>query len=219
MTSLNARDVYFGTYLKFFTDGKKYGAALSGPDNAIGDIGTIEWDQDANGRQQAWLVNPYSIRVGHFSPADSYNLAVYQAKGWTMRYVLSFVALTVGKSKNDYWGEIALIAYNPRYEDEIGAFLKTFSKRMGEGFRPNPDLDSDSLERAIADPTSWTTTQKIALPKFDSDTMMVKDHRTLHDKLLDKARSRNLGCYIISWAFIALLVLAAIYGLHLLGLF
>ena len=55
MTSHKPGDIYFGEYVRFSTSDKKAGAALAGPDNAVGDIGTIEFVLDDSKRQVAWL--------------------------------------------------------------------------------------------------------------------------------------------------------------------
>jgi len=64
MTSHKPGDIYFGEYVRFSTSDKKVGAALAGPDNAVGDIGTIEFVLDDSKRQVAWLKNPYGQLVG-----------------------------------------------------------------------------------------------------------------------------------------------------------
>ena len=72
MTSHKPGDIYFGEYVRFSTSDKKGGAALAGPDNAVGDIGTIEFVLDDSKRQVAWLKNPYGQLVGFLNNHDSY---------------------------------------------------------------------------------------------------------------------------------------------------
>ena len=79
MTSHKPGDIYFGEYVRFSTADKKVGAALAGPDNAVGDIGTIEFVLDDSKRQVAWLKNPYGQLVGFLNNHDSYNAAVMGA--------------------------------------------------------------------------------------------------------------------------------------------
>ena len=123
MTSHKPGDIYFGEYVRFSTSDKKVGAALAGPDNAVCDIGTIEFVLDDSKRQVAWLKNPYGQLVGFLNNHDSYNAAVMAAKGWELHYVLSFTAYSEEPEPGEYWGQVALIAFAPRYAEEINVFL------------------------------------------------------------------------------------------------
>ncbi len=67
----SARDLYFGAYLRVEAPDRKLMSQLAGPDNAVGDIGSIEWDTDSHARQQAWLVNRFGNRIGCLSASDS----------------------------------------------------------------------------------------------------------------------------------------------------
>ena len=219
MAHFNASDVYFGSYARFVATDKKMGAALSGPDNAVGDIGTVEFQFDDDKRQQAWLKNPYGARIGHLDPLMSHKLAIYQAKGWELRYVLSFTAFSDGGESGTYWGEAAVIAFAPRYAEQFEQFLKAFSRRAADGLRPSPDLHASTVETIANDPSSWQPGAKVKMPQGSGRTAILKDHRTLHDKLLDQARSKNPGCDVVSWAFIIALIAFAAWILHSLGLF
>ncbi|WP_455163856.1 hypothetical protein [Slackia exigua] len=219
MAASSARDLYFGAYLRVEAPDRKLMSQLAGPDNAVGDIGSIEWDTDSHARQQAWLVNRFGNRIGCLSASDSYKIAVYRAKGWTLSYVLSFVAIDESKGTNEYWAQAAVIAFDPRYEATFGAFLKQFSERAGEGFRPDPELSREAVRTLAADPASFRLTGKVKIPKNGSTTVIVKDHRTPHDRILDQARAGNKGCYAVSWLFIAALIAVAAFIAHTLGVF
>lgn len=219
MPTANTRDGYFGQYLRFDTASKRDGAALAGPNVAVGDIGEIRFVLDENKRRIAWLRNPYGQLIGHLSSLDSYNLAVIEAKGWELRYVLSFTAYSEQPEPGCYWGEVALIAYDPRNAGAMETFLKVFAKAVGDGLRPNPELSGDALTQMLADPANWKSTSKVKLPSNGDGTAVLKDHRSVHDKLLDMARSRNVGCYVVSWAFILALVALVVFGVHSCGLF
>ncbi len=218
MAPTNASDVFFGAYLRFDTADKKDGAALAGPDNAIGDVGEIAWQLDDYKRQQAWLKNPYGHLIGHLSVADSYQLAVYHAKGWTIRYVLSFTAYSEEPEPGVYWGQVAVFAYAPRYAEAFDAFVRRFAEKAGDGLRPDPELGDADVAAVLADPASWNPTSKVKIPQSSGRTAILKDHRSMHDKLLDKGRSGNIGCYIIGWAFILGLVALVVWFIHSLGI-
>ncbi len=219
MAHFNASDVYFGTYARFSTTDKKSGAVLAGPDSAVGDIGTITWRLDEEKRQQAWLQNPYGAEIGFLDARISHTLALYKAKGWTIRYVLSFTAYSDSPKTGGYWGQAAIIAYAPRYAEQFDQFVKAFAERAGEGLRPDPDLNPQAVEAIANDPASWKPGAKVKIPQGDGHNAVLKNHRTLHDKLLDQARRKNIGCYIVGWAFIFAIVAAFVWLLHSLGLF
>lgn len=161
MTSHKPGDIYFGEYVRFSTSDKKVGAALAGPDNAVGDIGTIEFVLDDSKRQVAWLKNPYGQLVGFLNNHDSYNAAVMAAKGWELHYVLSFTAYSEEPEPGEYWGQVALIAFAPRYTEEFNVFLKAFAKAAGDGLRPDPKLSNDSIVSVLANPAEWKPSSKI----------------------------------------------------------
>lgn len=219
MAHFNASDVYFGTYARFVSPDKKTGAALGGPDNAVGDIGTIEWKLDQDKRQQAWLKNPYGALIGHLNPMVSHTLAIYKAKGWEIRYVLSFTAYSDDVAWSEYWGEAAIIAFAPRYAAQFEQFLSAFASRAADGLRPDPDLNPQAVEGIANNPSSWQPGAKVKIPQGDGRTAILKDHRTLHDKLLDQARRKNPGCYVIGWAFIFAVIAGVVWLLHSMGLF
>lgn len=220
MAFVNAADVYFGAYARFSTTDKNAGAVMAGPDNAIGDVGSFEFRLDENKRSIAWMKNPYGKTVGMLDPSMSYTLEVLQAKGWKLYYILSFVVFSEypNADLNSYWGEVAVIAFSPRYEKEFGCFLSEFSRRVAEGTRPNPVLTTAEVEGILGAPKSWKPSVFVDLPKFDGNTVLIKDRRSMHDKLLDQGRGKNPGCYLISWLFIFALVGGLAWILHSLGI-
>lgn len=218
MAATNASDVYFGTYARFDTENKKVGAVLAGPDNAVGDMGDIVFELDEKKKQQAWLKNAYGKKIGFLDSSMSYKLAVFQAKGWTLRYVLSFAAYSEQPEPGAYWGQVAVIAYAPRVAEQFDEFVKVFAIQAGEGLRPDPDLGRTGVEKVLSSPKSWTSPNKVKI-STTGKTAILKDHRSMHDKLLDQGRKKNIGCYIISWAFIAVLVVLAAWLLHSFGVF
>lgn len=219
MASTNASDTYFGSYARFQTADKRSGALLASSDNAVGDIGEIVWKLDERKRQQAWLENPYGQTIGCLDHADSHKLALCHAKGWILRYVLSFTAYSEEPAPGVYWGQVAVFAYPPRYRDEFDTFVKAFAKAAADGSRPDPSMNAAGVARVLADPNGWTPSNKVKIPKGDGRTVILKDHRSAHDKLLDKSRSGNIGCYIVSWAFLLALVAGVVWLLHSMGLF
>lgn len=219
MTALNASDIYFGTYATFQTKDKNSGAALAGPDNAVGDKGTIEWKLDEHKRRQAWLVNPYGQTIGYLDQDMSHTLAVLQAKDWEITYVLSFTAYSETFGENAYWGQVAIIAYSPRYAESFQSFVASFAQEAAQGLRPDPSLSARSAEEIAKDPSCWKPSNKVKMPDSEASCVILKDHRSMHDKVLDLGRSRNIGCYIVSWAFILGIIACILWLLHRMGIF
>ena len=219
MVTANPSDLFFGCYARFETVDKKAGAALVGPDNAVGDIGEIVWDTDSDKHQQAWLQNPYGDCFAFLDKHTSYKLAIYRAKGWIIKYVLSFTAYSEQPDPGVYWGQAAIIAYPKRYEETFSTFLQSFAHATGEGLRPDPELNPSLIQQILNDPQSWKPSQKVKFPKDSKGTVILKDHRSLHDKLLDQGRQRNIGCFIASWVFLLGVVALIAYVAHIFGLF
>ena len=141
------------------------------------------------------------------------------AKGWELHYVLSFTAYSEEPEPGEYWGQVALIAFAPRYTEEFNVFLKAFAKAAGDGLRPDPKLSNDSIVSVLANPAEWKPSSKIKIPRGGGRTAILKDHRSVHDSMLDAARSKKVGCYIVSWAFILAVVTLVVWALHKFGLF
>lgn len=217
MTPLNASDIYFGMYATFQTADKRSGAALAGPDNAVGDRGTIEWRLDERKHRQAWLVNPYGQAIGFLDQDVSHALAVLQAKDWEISYILSFAAYSEGLGENAYWGQVAIIAYSPKYAESFRSFVTSFAREAAQGLRPDPSLSARLAEEIAKDPSSWKPSSKVRIPDSEASSVILKDRRSMHDKVLDLGRSKNVGCYIVSWAFILGIVACAIWLLHRIG--
>ena len=40
---------------------------------------------------------------------------------------------------------------------------------------------------------------------------VLKDHQSMSEKMIEQGRARNKGCYVVSWAFIIVVVLVIAY--------
>ena len=104
---------YAGAYKRFDTVSKKEASALVGADNLVGDRFSIEFKVE-NGVVTAWMKNKFDALVGYFNPEVSRQLQIYDARGWKITALMSFVAYVDTPSPGEYWGEAALICYDPR---------------------------------------------------------------------------------------------------------
>lgn len=203
---------YFGCYETFHTTGKDQGGALLSADNLVGDEFTVEMELGEDGHA-AWLVNRFGKRVGFFSPSFSRKLGIMQAEGMVVKAVLSFVAYSAEPEPGQYWGEAAVIAYAPAYAKEFERFIENVGARMADSVRTNIAFDSTAIDRIIDSGGEWVPSQTVPLPKKRKGMMVMKDKRSLTDKLVEQGRSRNKGCYVASWLFIIIVVALIVWGI------
>lgn len=204
---------YFGHYENFEAVSKKEAAQLLGADNLVGDIYEIE-NEIIDKEHRAWLISRFGKRVGYFKPKVSRELGVKAAQGMTCRAILCFVAFTDHPDDGHYWGEVALICFNPAYAAAFEKFIANISKRIGDGVRPAIDLDGKSIQQIIDSNGEWAPTQNLPLRKNDKGTAIIKSRRSISDKLIEQGRAGNKGCYIVSWIFLLVLVAFLLFGLY-----
>ena len=208
---------YEGLYARFDTVSKSEGSLLMGPDNIVGADYEVFFKTE-EGRVVAWLKNRFGKEVGYCDTNASRKAQLANARGLNMRAVLSFVAYSDNPDPGCYWGEVALFFFNPAYEAEFNAFIDRCAAKIGEGIRPNIDLSKNQVQKAVSDP-SWLPSDTVALPKKEVGFAVLKDHQSMSEKMIEQGRAKNIGCYVVSWAFIIVVVAAIAYGLHTLGLF
>ena len=209
---------YIGTYQTFQTVSRKEAADLIGADNLIGDRYTIECTIE-DGIQKAWLVNRFQRRIGFFEPAYSRSLSILKAQGMELTALLSFIAFTDHPEPGYYWGEAAVIAYDPAYRGAMEPFIAGLSKEMAKGRRPRVHLETKGVDQIIQSQGSWLPTDTVPYPAKKKGTALVKTHRSITERLVEESRKGNKGCYLLSWAFLLAVVAAIIFGLKSCGVF
>ena len=212
-----ADNSYTGFYARFDTVSKKEGALLMGADNIVGDDFEVFFKTD-DGTVTAWIKNKFGAEVGYLDIDASRKLQLANARNQAIRALLSFVAYSDNPEPGCYWGQMALFCYNPAYSKEFDAFIDRCSKRIAEGIRPKIDLGSQAVQKIVTE-TDWMPNETISLPKKETGSAVLKDHISMSEKMIEQGRSRNVGCYVISWAFIILVIVAIAFGLHAIGLF
>lgn len=203
---------YNGFYAHFETPSKKEGSLLMGPDNLVGDDYQIYFKNEGD-RPVAWVKNKFDAEVGFFDVDASRKIQLALARDQKVRALLSFVAYSDTPDPGLYWGEMAVFCYNPAYAEEMDAFIGRISKKMIEGVRPNIDLGSQAVSK-IFEEKDWVPTDTVPLPTKKTGMAVLKDHQSMSEKMIEQGRARNKGCYVVSWLFIALVVIAIIYGLY-----
>lgn len=209
---------YFGTYQTFQTASRKEAAGLIGADNLVGDFYQIECTIE-DGVQKAWLINKFNARVGYFDPAFSRQLSLLKAQDLVMVGLLSFVAFTDTPEPGHYWGEAAVIAYDPLEKESFGAFVDFVSGSLKKGIRPVIALKEDAVNRIVQSKGAWEPKDTLPLPASKKGTAYIKTRQSLTDQLVEQSRKGNKGCYVASWAFLLCAVTAIIFGLKSCGVF
>lgn len=211
-------DQYFGTYQTFETVSKKDAAVLLGADNLVGDRYTIEIELDGDAHK-AWLISRFDQRIGFFDGNFSRRLSILKANGLELTAILSFVAYTDMPEPGHYWGEMAVIAYNPAHKEAFERFITTVCMRMFDNVRTRVNFDAEGVERIISSGGSWVPEQTVPMPSKKKGTVIMKSKRSVSEKLIEQGRKGNKGCYVVSWAFIIALVAALLFGLKACGVF
>lgn len=213
---------YSGSYERFDTVSKKEAAVLVGADNLVGDRFSIEFRTE-DGVAIAWMKNKFNALIGYFNPEVSRQLQICEARGWKITALLSFVAYVDTPSPGEYWGEAAIICYNPQNNAEaFETFISTISSMMQEGIRPDVSLSSDGVSHVVEESGRWKPTARVPYPDKDYGMVILKCRRKFSEKLIEQGRAGNKGCYAISWIFIAIIAIAliagAFFGLRSLGI-
>lgn len=209
---------YFGRYARFDTLSKKDAAALINADSIVGDLFDVEIVHE-NGQRRAWIKNKFGTRVGFLDAEMSHKLSVSEARGWKNVALLSFVAFSEKPEPGVYWGEAAVISYDPKDKDIFEPFLQRIGKLMASGLRPQIDLGTSAIKQLRENPNSWMPNERVPLPSKERGTAILKSRQSVSEKLIEQGRRKNIGCYIIGWGFIlALATLIVIVGRSLLNL-
>lgn len=203
---------YFGKYERFEVPNKKDAGLLMGADNIVGDVYDIECKLN-NGVYTAFLVNRFNQKPACFDSSMSRKISILQAKGMDCKAILSFVAFTDYPDNGHYWGEVALICYNPAYSAAFLKFITNVAKRMEDGLRTQVNLGSEGLEKIIASNGEWVPKQTVPMPDKTKGTAIMKSYKKISERIIEQGRRGNIGCYIISWIFLISLVTLIIFAI------
>lgn len=209
---------YFGTYARYDTANKRDAAVLLGADSVVGDIFEIEFVVE-NGTRVAWMKNRFGVKVGYFDATISHQLSLCDAKNWQIVALLSFVAFTEQPAPGHYWGEAALVSYDPANSALFIPFVNRLAARIAEGVRVEVALQQKALEQLSAAPDTWLPTGRSPLPTRKPGTVILKSRKKVTERLIDHGRKGNIGCYLVSWLFILGLVAIVLFSLKSCGVF
>ena len=209
---------YFGTYHRFETASKKEAGRLLGADNLVGDLYHIDCTMEG-AAHKAWLVSRFDQRIGYFDEDFSRDLSILAARDLTLVAVLSFIAFTESPEPGHYWGEVAVVAYEPAQADDFETFVQNVALRMQDGIRTNVSFEPDGVNRIVESRGTWIPEKTIPLPQKEKGTVIMKSRRSLSERAIEQGRKGDKGCYLVSWAFLLALVAGTLFAMKSCGMF
>lgn len=215
-----AADNYFGTYARFSTVSKKDAGPLMGADNLVGDTYSVKIEP-LDGQPRAWLVNKFGASVGYFDEEVTQHIQLLTARGWTIRASLAFVAFTDRPDPGFYWGEVALLAWNPTLDDAMENFLQSVEKLLAEGIRPAIDLGNQGVTEVIHSHGTWIPQERTPMPAKETGTVIMKGRRKFSENIIEVGRSGNKGCLaagiVIDVVVVILIIVGIVFALRSCG--
>ncbi len=211
-------DRYFGKYARFDTASKREASAMLGSDNLVGDVFNIVFEAE-DGKSVAWIKNRFDTKIGYLDDKQTHELQLLAARGWKLHALLAFFAYTDEPEPGFYWGQVALMCYEPQYEHAFDNFLQGVSKKLGSGTRLNIALGTKGINRVIESDGAWLPKDKVRLPSMDKSSVIMKSHRTWNERLIEQGRRGNRGCIVISWIVLLAIVALIIVALRACGVF
>ena len=193
---------YYGSYANFTCPDRKAAPALMNSDNIVGDPFTIEMDYSGD-KRQAWIVNPFGFRMGVLDEKTAKQVDLCNAKDWKTVALLACVAFKEEPKPGEYWGQVAIISYDPVHEDAFSTFVKTIG----------------GISRVLESKGAWVPTGRVPLPKLKKGSAFIKTERTTTDKLVNQARKTRVGCTIVSWGVVIIFVITVIFAMKSCGMF
>lgn len=202
---------YFGEYADFETTSKKDSGLLIGADNMVGDIYDIKVKLE-DGIHKGWLDNRFDQRIGYLDQKTSRQVSLMAADGMVCKAILSFVAFSSTPGEGHYWGQVAIICYNPAYESEFDTFIKGVAAKISDDVRPKLDFESEGVEKVIESGGTWLPSQTVPLPETSKQMSIIKRRRKFSDRMIEQGRAGNKGCYVFSWVFLLAVVALIVFA-------
>jgi hypothetical protein len=196
---------YFGKYFKFYTTSKEDAAQLMSADNLIGDYFSLKTIYSDN-QYKTLIINKFNKEIAFLNATDSKQIALLQTANLEITTLLSFIAFTESSDEGYYWGEVAVIAYDKKFNEAMNKYIKKISNRIKTGIRPDIDLTGEGFNKIIESNGEWTPAAVVSFPNKEKGTVVLKKQQSVLDKLTEEGRKKNKGCYIASWLFILVIV-------------
>ena len=192
---------YDGFYARFESPSKKNAALLMGADTLVGDEFDFSFKQNGS-TTVAWISNKFGAEIGFLDVESSRRLQLANARDLDIHLLLSYVAYSEEPDPGVYWGELAIICFDPSLKGSLDPFVQRVSSRMKEGMRPNIVLSEAELNRILTDPGWLPSSSAFVSPPEGS--AVVKNNLSFTERLVEQGRSGNKGCYAGSIAFLVI---------------
>lgn len=202
-------NAYEGYYARFAALSKDDAAIIVGADTIVGDEFEVFF-QVEDGISIAYLKNKFDATIGKFDRDVSRKLQLAEAGERVVRAYLSFVAYSEEPEPGQYWGEVAIITFNPIDEEVFEPYLEGISEKLAAGVRPNIDLTGAEVAR-LYNNEGWLPTATVPKPTMEKGSAVVKDHRTLSEGVVEQGRKGNPGCYAVSTVLNLLMIAVVLY--------
>lgn len=110
------------------------------------------------------------------------------------------------QSYGRYWGSAAVICFNKNNSTEFDRFIHGIASRIADDVRPKIDLGEEAAKTIMEKDGNWVPKQSVSLPDSQKGMTYIKRRRRAMERLVDQGRSKNKGCYLMSWALIVVVV-------------
>ena len=174
------------------------GAAASAPTELPGEI--------------VWVRNRFGGFAGYLDSETSRQVRLMQARGHTVRALLSLVAFTDTPDPGFYWGQVAIFGYDPAFEQAFSAWEAALSAKLAEGARVQVALSPAEVDKVLESGGTWLPTARADIPKPEvGKTAILKQTRSLSERMIELGRARRPGCLVVGWVFNIALVAGLIW--------
>lgn len=202
---------YEGFYARFDTPNKKVGSLMMGADDLVGDCYTVNFKVE-EGESIAWISNKFGAERGFLDSETSRRIQIAQGRGLTTKVLLSFLAFSDTPEPGIYWGEVAIICYDPVNADVMDDYVARIAALMAGGKRPDIQMNAKTAEIIYEQP-GWVPSKRVPLPdRKKKGFAILKDHQSHSERAIEQGRKGNKGCYAISYLFIFVVVAALVLG-------
>jgi hypothetical protein len=210
------QQVYEGFYVRFDPDDEEGYRLLAGANCIIGTNLYPVFESEASDNP---LVSIDARHAQHISQCDrktSDRLNSLKRRGWVIQLNLS--AVFYEESSQRFWGEAAIIAYDPQANCDLLAiktFINHIVKRIRGGEHPNPALSQKQFEQVLESKGAWYLTKAVPFPTTKSGEIIFKRKMSPAEHLTEAAANGNKGCMVTGILFWMVVIAAAVWWFFL----
>lgn len=192
---------YYGTYTTFICTDNKRAGILLGADCIIGDELSLlpQWGDKGYCIQ---VQTRFDQIIGYLdNPLVQEQIQLAYARNWTVTARVASIFYEEDPKPGHYGGEVVIFAYPLSEHETFSKFSNYVGKKLSEGIRPTVDLSPAGIDQLKQHNGIWIpSTRQAKLRK--PGAVFLKTEITLHERLVEQARKKSIGCMIIGWGFI-----------------